>query len=108
MWIERLLYGVLQVLTPFGPRFLSLSLLERVYLLWTFRNFASLPLVVLNSRQQKLVDRLCSQQKFVFLPFENGGFEQPLIGTVESFSPMHSQTETQTEVGLSAEAIESN
>jgi hypothetical protein len=101
MWIERLLYGVLRVLTPFGPRYLSPSFLERVYLLWTFRNFTSLPLVVLNHRQQKLVDRLCSQQKFVFLPFENRGFEQPLIGTVERLFPMHSQTETRAEGALS-------
>ncbi len=69
MWIERLLSGVLRVLTPLGPRYLSPSFLERVYLLWTFRNFTSLPLVVLNHRQQKLVDRLCSQHKFVSLPF---------------------------------------
>ncbi len=104
MWIERLLYGVLRVLTPLGPRYLSPSFLERVYLLWTFRNFTSLPLVVLNHRQQKLVDQLCSQQKFVSLSFENGMFEQPLIGTVERLSPMHSQTETQAEGALSRPA----
>ncbi len=97
MWIERLFCGVLRVLTPFGPRYLSPSFLERVYLLWTFRNFTSLPLVVLNYRQQRLVDRLCSQQKFVSLCFENGMFEQPLIGTVERLSPMHSQMEAQAE-----------
>jgi len=101
MWIERLLYGVLRVLTPLGPRYLSPSFMERVYLLWTFRNFTSLPLVVLNHWQQKLVDRLCSQQKFLSLPFETGMFEQPLIGTVERLSPMHSQTETQAEGALS-------
>ncbi|HXZ33180.1 MAG TPA: hypothetical protein VEH30_12950, partial [Terriglobales bacterium] len=65
MWIERLLYGVLRVVTPLGPRYLSPSFLERVYLLWMFRNFSSLPVVVLNHRQRKLVNRLCSQQKFV-------------------------------------------
>ena len=43
MWIERLLYGVLRVLTPLGPRYLGPSFLERAYLLWTFRNFTSLP-----------------------------------------------------------------
>lgn len=104
MWIERLFYGLLRVLTPFGPRYLSPSFLERVYLLWTFRNFTSLPVVVLNHRQQKLVDRLCSQQKFVYLPFENGTFEQPLIGTVERLSPIHSPTETQAEGALSRPA----
>jgi len=47
------------------------------------------------------VDQLCSQQKFVSLSLENGMFEQPLIGTVERLSPMHSQTETQAEGALS-------
>jgi hypothetical protein len=75
MGIERLLYGVLRVLTPLGPRYLSPSFLERVYLLWTFRNFTGLPLVVLNHRQQNLVGQLCSQQKVVSLPFENSTFE---------------------------------
>src|ERR1700731_5228494 len=100
MWIERLerlLCGVLRVPTPLGPRYLSPSFLERVYLLWTFRNFTSLPLVVLNHRQQKLVDRLYSQQNFVSLAFENGMFDQPLIGPVERLSRMPSQTETKCE-----------
>lgn len=66
-----------------GPQYLSASFLERVYLLWTIRNFTILPVVVLSRRQQELVNRLCAQQKFVCLPFENGVFEQPLIGTVE-------------------------
>ena len=100
MWIERLLYGVLRVLTPLGPRYLDPSFLERVYLLWTFRNFTSLPLVVLNHRQRKLMGRLWSQRKFVSLSFDNG-FEQPLIGTVERLSPMHSRTEIQAEGALS-------
>ena len=101
MWIERLLYGVLRVLTPLGPRYLGPSFLQRAYLLWTFRNFTSLPLAVLNHRQQKLVDRLYSQQKFVSLAFENGMFDQLLIGTVERLSPRPSQTETQAEGALS-------
>ena len=99
--LGRALYGVLRVLTPLGPRYLGPSFLERVYLLWTFRNFTSLPLVVLNHRQQKLVDRLYSQQKFVSLAFENTTFDQLLIGTVERLSPRPSQTETQAEGALS-------
>ena len=104
MWIDRLLYGVLRVLTPSGPRYFSLSFLERVCLLWMFRNFTSLPLVVLNHRQQKLVDRLCSEQRFLSLPFENGMFEQPLIGTVERLSPKHFLAETRAESALSRQA----
>ena len=81
------------------------SFLERVYLLWTFRNFTSLLLVVLNHRQQKLVDRLYSLQKFVSPAFENGMFDQLLIGTVERLSPRPSQTETQAEGALSGLAV---
>ena len=101
MWIERLLYGVLRVLTPLGPRYLGPSFLERAYLLWTFRNFTSLSLAVLNHRQQKLVDRLYSQQKFVSPAFENGMFDQLLIGTVERLPPRPFQAETQVEGALS-------
>jgi hypothetical protein len=97
MWLERLLWGVLRVLTPLGPRYLSPSFLERVYLLWTFRNFTILPVVVLSRRQQELVNRLCAQQKFVCLSFENGVFEQPLIGTVEGLPSVCCHTETQAE-----------
>jgi len=96
MWLDRLLCGVLQVLTPLGPRYLSPSFLERVYLLWTFRNFSSLPVVVLSHRQQELLHRLCVEQKFVSLPFENG-IEQPVIGTVEGLPSVHCPAETQAE-----------
>jgi len=50
--------------------------------------------------EQKLVDRLCSQQEWLSLPY--GMFEQPLIGTVERLSPMHSHAETQAEGALSS------
>ena len=40
-------------------------------------------------------------QKFVSPAFENGMFDQPLIGTVERLSPRPSQTETQPEGALS-------
>lgn len=55
----------------------------RVYLLWTFRNFRSLPQKVLNPRQQELIAalyRTASQKS----PRQ---FEDALIGTVEGFIP---------------------
>src|SRR5713101_5786136 len=94
MWIERLLYGVLRVLTPLGPRYLGASFLERAYLLLAFLHFTSLPLAVINHRQQKRFDRLYSQQKFVSRTFKNYKFAQLLIGTVERLSPRPSRTET--------------
>jgi hypothetical protein len=102
MWLDRLLCGVLQVLTPLGPRYLSPSFLERVYLLWTFRNFRSLPVVVLSHRQQELLHRLWVEQKFGSLPFEKG-IEQPVIGTVEGLPSVHWPVETQAEGHSSGE-----
>jgi TonB family protein len=53
----------------------------RIYLLWTFRNFRSLPQKVLNPRQQELITtlyRTASQKS----PRQ---FDDALIGTVEEF-----------------------
>lgn len=88
MWIEKLADGVVQVQTPIGPRYVMPTLLQRVYFLWTFRNFPILPHAVLNSWQQRLVDRLCSEQKFVSLAYADGMADVPVIGTVEKRQPM--------------------
>lgn len=86
MWIEKLAEGVLQVDTPIGPRFIQPNLLERALLLWTFRNFDSLPQQVLSVRERQLVDRLCSEQRFVPMA-DAAGKDKPLIGCIESRSP---------------------
>ncbi len=87
MWIEKLAEGVLQVDTPIGPRFIQPNLFERALLLWTFRNFASLPQQVLSVREQQLVNRLCSDQRFVPMA-DAAGKDKPLIGRIESRSPI--------------------
>ena len=43
MLIEKLAAGVVQVQTPIGPRYVMPSFLQRIYLLWMFRNFPILP-----------------------------------------------------------------
>jgi hypothetical protein len=83
MWIEKLSDGVLRVLTPIGPRYIRPQLLQRVYLLWIFRHFAMLPLQVLNQRQKKLIDGLCSEHRFVSLPRTVELVDSPVLGTVE-------------------------
>ena len=35
---------------------------ERLYLLWTFRNFYHLPKQVLNHRQEQVIEQLCREQ----------------------------------------------
>jgi hypothetical protein len=59
--LEKLLGGILQVLTPLGPRYIRLSFGQRIYLLWIFRHFRVLSPQVLTSRQHRLIDRLNEQ-----------------------------------------------
>jgi hypothetical protein len=87
MWIEKLADGVVQVQTPIGPRYIMPSFLQRVYFLWMFRNFPILPHAVLTSWQQRLIDRLCSEQRFVSMAYADGLEDAPVIGTVERRSP---------------------
>src|ERR1700726_3510395 len=61
MWMEKLSYGVLRVLTPLGPRYLNPSFAQRLYLLWIFRNFETLPVKVLSPRQQRWIDAICAR-----------------------------------------------
>jgi hypothetical protein len=83
MWIEKLSDGVVQVQTPIGPRFLMPSFLQRVYFVWMFRHFPILPHAVLSTGQQRLIDRLCSEQRFVSMAYADGMDDAPVIGTVE-------------------------
>jgi hypothetical protein len=82
MW-EKLADGVLRVVTPLGPRYINPSFLQRVYLVWMFRHFATLPHQVLRSRQQKMIDRLCTSHPFVSRRPHDGLEQAPIVGTVE-------------------------
>ena len=83
MLIEKLVGGIVRVQTPIGPRYVMASFLQRIYLLWMFRNFAILPYAVLNGRQQRMIDRMCSEQRFKWIACVNGMDEAPVIGTIE-------------------------
>ena len=83
MWIDKLADGVVQVQTPIGPRYVMPSFPQRIYFLWMFRHFPILPHAVLNTWQQRLIDRLCSEQRFVSMAYADGMEDAPVIGTVE-------------------------
>ncbi|MGA7908230.1 MAG: hypothetical protein WCA16_12555 [Candidatus Sulfotelmatobacter sp.] len=83
MWIDKLAEGVVRVQTPIGPRYVMPTFSQRVYFLWMFRHFPILPHAVLRKRQQRLIDRLCSEQRFVSMVYADGMDEAPVIGTVE-------------------------
>jgi hypothetical protein len=110
MLIEKLSDGVVQVQTPIGPRYLMPSFLQRIYFVWMFRHFPILPHAVLSGVQQRLIDRLCSEQRFVSMAYADGMEDAPVIGTVErrpkmgpeSFSPRRPVV-SETAGGLAAE-----
>jgi hypothetical protein len=81
--IEKLFSGVLCMLTPLGPRYINPSLSQRIYLMWLFRNFPTLPPQVLSLRQQRLIDGLCHEHGFVSLTLQNGLVDAPVLGTLE-------------------------
>ena len=83
MWIDKLADGVVQVQTPIGPRYLMPSFLQRVYFVWMFRHFPVLPHAVLSNGQKRMIDRLCSEQRFVSMAYADGMEDAPVIGTVE-------------------------
>jgi hypothetical protein len=86
MWIDKLSGGVLRVLTPIGSRYIQPSLPQRFYLLWIFRNFPILPQQVLSQRQQRLIDTLCAEHRYISLSHME--MEVPIIGTVERRQPV--------------------
>jgi hypothetical protein len=83
MWMEKILFGVLRIVTPMGSRFTRPPLLQRLYLLWIFRHFQMLPLQVLTSRQQRFIDTLCTQGHLATTPKTVGLDDAPVLGTVE-------------------------
>jgi hypothetical protein len=102
MLLDKLSLGVLRVLTPLGPRYVNPSLLQRLYLLWIFRNFHTLPLKVLPRRQQRRIDRMCLKHGFVSLPERNGLEETPVLGTLEQRPPMETGVPPRPSQGVSA------
>jgi hypothetical protein len=79
MLMEKVRHGVLQVSTHHGPRFVDPSLLERLRLLWMFRNFKLLPPEVLNQQERALVEHLCGRT----LQRRNDVNPDQVIGIVE-------------------------
>jgi len=86
MWLEKLSSGVLRVLTPLGPRYLNPSFMQRLYLIWVFRHFETLPVKVLNSRQSRMIETMCANNQFVSLDLAVD--YAPLQGTLEQRPPV--------------------
>src|SRR5260370_7389655 len=86
MWIEKLTDGVLGVDTPIGPRYVQPNLVQRAYLIWTFRNFFSLPQQVLRPWERRLIDHLWSENRFVSVSAA-GAPDRPVTGKIQPPPP---------------------
>jgi hypothetical protein len=53
-----------------------------------FRNFPILPHVVLSRRQQRMINRMCGEQRFASMLYADGMDDVPVIGTVEQRPPV--------------------
>jgi PilZ domain len=82
MWLEKLIYGVLQVLTTTGQHHVRLSFIERLRLIWIFRNFSILPQQVLTSRQRCLVSGICAEERMLQYWGPGERERSPFIGTL--------------------------
>ena len=87
MWIEKLADGVVQVQTPIGPRYVMPSFLNALFSL-DVPSLSILPHAVLSTGQQRMIDRLCSEQRFVSMAYADGMEDAPVIGTVERRQPL--------------------
>jgi hypothetical protein len=104
MQIEKLFAGVLRVLTPLGPRYIRLSVKQRIHLLWIFRHFEVLPLQVLTPGQRRFMDGLCAEPRFVSLA-EASGVDAPILGTLERRHLLAEETAEARSSGRISEAV---
>lgn len=84
MWIDKLTDGVLCVMTPMGARYIKPTTRERLYLMWVFRHFKSIPPQILTVQQRQFIDALYATQRFVPKPRLTLAGESLIIGTVET------------------------
>ncbi len=84
VFLNRLQSGFLLFETPEGLVRAELSLGQRIYLLWTFRNFRQLSIPLLNRRQRTLVNALFRNNAGVV---SHSHKPLPVIGVIENFVP---------------------
>jgi hypothetical protein len=87
MLIDKICRGVLAVETDCGVRYVQPSLLERIRLLWAFRNFHLLPEEVLNRHERALIDALRRNGRVLANRNGHGDLSLRCIGTVERSVP---------------------
>lgn len=79
--LQKIRSGLVELRTNRGLVYASPAFWERIYLLWTFRNFHRLPQQVLNRRQRQLIEKL-RQSAMIVLPGRIA--QSSVIGAVEN------------------------
>jgi TonB family protein len=103
--LDKLQSDFLAYETEQGSAHVRISGRQRLYLLWTFRNFNSLPVKSLNARQQRLVENLYLRNSGRFLPSHPG--RDAVVGTVEKFRLTSLGLGTATAKGKNAPTVPS-
>jgi hypothetical protein len=88
MWLEKFLEGVFCIQTPLGPRYLRPNFWHRLYLMWIFRHFSSLPPQVLKTWERRFLESLCHSATYVSPLRSNGLEDAPVIGALENRIPV--------------------
>lgn len=78
---EKIRSGLVELRTKSGPVYVNPSFSERLYLLWTFRNFQRLPVQVLNRHQRQMIERL---GRMAVVNVQGRVPRSSLIGSVEN------------------------
>ena len=87
MLIEKIRRGVLQVTTEAGTHYVEPSLLEKLLLLWTFRNFRVLPEEVLTEHERQFIGQLCERSRMQTALAGELAEPSCVIGTVDRVPP---------------------
>lgn len=102
MLLDKIESGILVLETPRGLMLVEPSFWQRVYLLWTFRNFRKLSLPLLNNRQLALIKTLASKPGRVSTSYDR----TLAIGVVEKFVPEALEIDATAEATIPAPKIE--
>jgi outer membrane biosynthesis protein TonB len=97
--LNKLESGFLLFKTQQGLVAVEPSFWERVYLLWTFRNFRQLSLPLLNSRQTALINNLFREHAAPVSDDYEPSLKIGLIGVVENFVPPAPEIGTALAIG---------
>ena len=87
MLLEKIRRGVLHVATETGTHSVEPSLLEKLLLLWTFRNFRVLPEEVLTQSERQFIGQLCERSRLQRVSQADLADPSCVIGTVDRVPP---------------------